>query len=149
MILEPVDVGFASVGCGPCGPPVVIFIYKCFGQKDKPPVVCDGGADPDRAGMVPMRGFITVLATSATLGNWGRFYIRNGRGRSVMRSPEELGGLQEHLDDVFVAVIAGGNPRVVGKEEDVHPAAMEGVRRSRVNFSSAVGRDGVAPAERR
>jgi hypothetical protein len=50
---------------------------------------------------------------------------------------------------VFVAVVAGGNPRVVGKEEDVHPAAMEGVRRSRVNFSTAVVRDGVDPAERR
>jgi hypothetical protein len=66
-----------------------------------------------------------------------------------MRSPEELGSLKEHLDDVFVAVVAGGNPRVVGKEEDVHPAAMEGVRRSRVNFSTAVVRDGVDPAERR
>ncbi len=54
----------------------------------------------------------------------------------MVRGPEELGGLKEHLDDVFVAVVAGGNPRIVGKKEDVHPAVDGGDAAARgIKFS--------------
>ena len=82
--------------------------------------------------MIPVCGSVTVLAT-ARGGRGGRgFEVRyggaGGCGRDVMRSPEKLGRFEEHLDDMFIAMVAGGNPRVVGKEEDVHPAVVRDCR---------------------
>jgi hypothetical protein len=80
--------------------------------------------------MVPVRGPVAVLATTRSNRGGGGLEVRygfvGGRGGDVVCRPEELGCLEEHLDDVFIAVIAGGNPRVVGKEEDVHPTAGGG-----------------------
>ena len=84
--------------------------------------------------MIPVRGLVTVLTATRGDRGGGGFDIRNGCGRDVMRSPEELGRLKEHFDDMFVAVIAGGNPRVIGKEEDVHPAVVQEDRGWRGQF---------------
>lgn len=106
--------GFACVGGAACRPPIVIFSCQCFGQKDEPPVVCDRGADPDRTGVIPVSGSIAVLATVRGDRCGGCFEIGDsGWGGGMMGGPQELRGFQKHFDDVFVAVIAGGDPWVV------------------------------------
>ncbi len=58
----------------------------------------------------------------------------------MVRGPEELGGLKEHLDNVFVAVVARSGLGIIREEEDVHPAR---------GTWGAVGRDQVFAARMR
>ena len=72
-------------------------------QRAQPLVICQTGTSPDRARMLHVGSFVGSLV---------RFV--------GMRRIQQLGGLQDHLDDMFVAVLFGRPPWVSGQYEDIH-----------------------------
>ena len=79
--------------------PVRVLISQCKSVLDEPEIVGSRLACPNCAGMIEMRSLV-----------WGVFE----------GSAEELCGLEDHFDDVFVVLGLGCESRVGIENEDVH-----------------------------
>ena len=84
-----------------------VFLAQPVAELAEPDVVGQTLTRPDRAGMVEVRLLVGILGKDHSL-------------FAPMSRVEELGGFEDHLYDMLVAMIFRGGFGVEGKEEDVH-----------------------------
>ena len=96
----------------------MVFCNKSGSQGAEPHVIGQGGPGPDGTGMVPMGG---AIPARPRLRRRDIREIQTITENHMLCRPQKLGGFEDHLDHVFVAVPLGGTGRIHRQKEDVHP----------------------------
>lgn len=119
---QPFYVRLAGVRRGTGRPTPVILCGQRTGQRDEPSVVSDSRTGPDGTGVIPVRRAISMLTAGAAHGGGGAFQVGHQLRLMghVLSRPEKLCRLQQHLDNVLVAVPSCGGGGVTREEEDIH-----------------------------
>lgn len=138
MRTEPLEMGLTCVGAAALRIPIMILFNKSVGEITEPLVVRGRFPHPARTGMILVGG---LIAMDTGLRGGRGIYVR-GRAavESVLRGPEELRGLKNHLDNVLIAVRLCGKDRQGAQKEDVHPVDGAAARAlTRIKFSPPSG----------
>jgi len=88
--------------------PKCIFVNQSQKQREKPKIIGLALTNPNRTWMIKVGGLINIVKRLLT------------RLRDVVRRREELSRFQNHFDDMFVGVVAGGDDRIRVEIKDVH-----------------------------
>lgn len=118
--IEPVDMLLAGVGATEA---VLELLAEGHAQLAQPLVVAQTLSHPDGAGMPRIAdGEVAVLRGVAGKGGGGGeiWFVAGRGGQEPVGGIEQLGCLQDHLDDVLVTVPARAARRLMGQIEDVH-----------------------------